>query len=114
MIAIPQLLQNVFPFLLVPGTARAWGRIGGLLAFVAVLGITKLLMSEQRWTSLGNVGSVKRAFGLPPSLPDFPRQWHLGVGWFWNHGIVGLAVLVFAVNAVVVLAARRRLIRTTT
>lgn len=98
-----------------PGTARQWGRAGGVLLAVAIWGVLQFLSASHRWTPFGIAGDSKNGFGLPPSLPDLTGiVWPVDPGWFWNHGIFSLAVLVFAANAIVVIAAQRRLRLTAT
>jgi hypothetical protein len=97
----------------VPGTAHGWGRWGGVAPAIVVYSL--LEMVSMHWTLdsfLSTSGGLTRAWGLPPSIDPLRGKWHgfwaVDMPWFWPYLLVGAIVVIFALNAVIVMRSQRR------
>jgi hypothetical protein len=102
--------------LLFPGTARAWRVWGGLILSLAIWGIIEVVtrnINLRYIFSFGfDFGRSGNAFGLPPiAVKAFnDLKWPADPGWLWTAGPAFLVVLIFVVNAALVLRSRPRMI----
>src|SRR6185295_11089038 len=87
--------------LILPGTARQWGRWGGVVLAGMIWAVTLIRTIATDWTHFSFHPNIVRAFGLPPSFQDVSLSvGEANLSGLWNHGIVAVAAIIVLANIV--------------
>jgi tetratricopeptide (TPR) repeat protein len=99
--------------LVLPGTAHGWGRWGGIVTGIMICVIVEIASMHRPWLAyfMDSTG-LTRVYGLPASIDPLQGKWYgvwaMNMPRFWPYLLVTVIVVIYGVNAAMVLRSQRR------